>query len=78
MNLFLTEKAREYKETVRKDRNLLQVNPELRAFIRAEREKLIPIWNGDATKFDGKLFEEEEEEEDDEVMSGYDNWENEL
>ena len=43
---FLYDKAIEYQESVRKDRVLLRDNSDLRTFIRSEREKLIPLLNG--------------------------------
>ena len=46
---FLYDKAIEYKESVRKDRVLLRDNSDLRTFIRSEREKLIPLWNGNVS-----------------------------
>jgi len=43
---FLYDKAIEFKESVRNDRVLLRDNSDLRELIRSEREKRIPLWNG--------------------------------
>ena len=68
---FLFDKASEYKETVRKDRELLRASQELKLVIRAERENLIPVWTGEVSAVDedgGRI----ENFDDDSIT--YDNW----
>ena len=70
---FLYVKAIEFKESVRNDRVLLRDNSDLREFIRSEREKLIPIWNGNvSTACLSSVFDD-----DDMSNIGY-SWEDEL
>ena len=74
VNQYLFDKASEFKETVRKDRELLRSNQELKLFIRAEREKLIPIWTGEVPVGDDGMIQNY----DDDDSITYDNWEDEL
>jgi hypothetical protein len=71
---FLYDKAIEYKESVRKDRVLLRDNSDLRTFIRSEREKLIPLWNGNVVSAAciSSAFD------DDDMSNSGEGWEDEL
>jgi len=58
---------------VKQERLHLRENEELQAFIRSEREKMIPIWTGDADVSSG-----ETNMDDDMSCNVGENWEEEL
>ena len=73
---FLCDKANEFKDTVKRERSYLRANSDLKSFIRADREKLIPIWNGEDDSNISSKFDEKDNYDDD--MSVGENWEDDL
>jgi len=51
---------------------LLRENSDLKAFIRSEREKLIPLWNGNVPDSGSNEFD------DDDLSNNGENWEDDL